>query len=52
MGTAQFCYVGSRVGCVSMLQARVLTVNWRGKNESTMFVVFAEVSQLLVAIRD
>ena len=44
LGTAQFCYVGSRVGWVSVLQARALTINLRGENKTTItFMVFAEV---------
>ena len=45
LGTAQFCYVGYRVGRASALQAGVPTGNWRGQEESTiiMFMVFAEV---------
>ena len=44
LGTAQFCYIGSRIGWVAALQAGVLTVNWRGGNETTiMFKVFTEV---------
>ena len=44
LGTAQLCYVGSRIGSVLALKAGALTVDWRDKTESTiMFMVLRKV---------
>ena len=44
LDTAQFCYVGSRVGWMLALQARELNVNWRVQNESTVkYMICAEL---------